>query len=373
MSTEAFTDTTYAWRDGKRHWWLMGVLVSVLPYIGAALALSTGWDVFWFTLPIYSYIAIPILDVLMGEDPNNAPESAVAALEDDPYYRRVLLAYLPTYIGIFLGGAWLFVNADLSWIANVGVIFTVGFAGAGAINVAHEIGHKRGEQAAWLAKLALATTAYGHFYVEHNRGHHPRVATPQDPASARLGESLYRFVPRSVFGGVRSAWRLESERLAEEGRSVWDWRNHNLQAWALSVVLFAGLISALGWAVLPFLLIQAAISISVLEVVNYLEHYGLLRQKKSDGTYERAQPEHSWNSNHLVSNLNLYHIQRHSDHHAYWSRGYQALRHHQGAPQLPAGYTAMMLLAAIPPLWRAVMDKRVMAHYGGDRSLANTL
>ncbi|HTR89561.1 MAG TPA: alkane 1-monooxygenase, partial [Solirubrobacteraceae bacterium] len=248
---------------------------------------------------------------------------------------------------------------------------TMGVVGGIGINTAHELGHKRESIEKWLSRVALAQTGYGHFFIEHNRGHHVRVATPEDPASARLGESFYAFWPRTVAGSLRSAWGLERVRLARMGRSPWTIRNDILSAWAMTVVLFAALAIAFGPVVLPYLLIQAVIGFSLLEVVNYLEHYGLLRQRREDGRYERTRPEHSWNSNNVASNVLLYHLQRHSDHHANPIRRYQALRHVQEAPQLPTGYAGMIVLAAVPPLWRRVMDPRLLEHYGGDLARAN--
>jgi alkane 1-monooxygenase len=186
-----------------------------------------------------------------------------------------------------------------------------------------------------------------------------------------MGESFWSFLPRTVLGSLRSAWQIECARLARKGKLVWSAHNHNLQAWALSLVLYGALATWLGWPVLVFLVLQGIVGVSMLEVVNYLEHYGLLRQKDSTHRYVRCQPEHSWNSNHLVGNIFLYHLQRHSDHHAHPSRRYQALRHFAQAPQLPAGYSAMIPVAYIPFLWFALMDRRVVAHYAGDLSKIN--
>jgi alkane 1-monooxygenase len=198
-----------------------------------------------------------------------------------------------------------------------------------------------------------------------------RVATPEDPASARLGESFWAFLPRTVRGSLASAWELEREWLARHGAGVWTIRNNILNAWAMTAILFAGLTAVFGLSVLPYLLLQMALGFPLLEVVNYLEHYGLLRQKRDDGRYERTRAEHSWNSNNVASNVLLYHLQRHSDHHANPTRRYQALRHVDEAPQLPTGYAGMILLALVPPLWRHVMDPRLLAHYGGDVTRAN--
>ncbi|WP_225732667.1 alkane 1-monooxygenase, partial [Nocardia sp. JCM 34519] len=188
---------------------------------------------------------------------------------------------------------------------------------------------------------------------------------------ARLGESLWEFLPRSVIGGFRSALPLERDRLARKGHGWWSVHNHILQAWSMTLVLFGGLVAAFGWRALPWLLLQAVIGIGLLETVNYVEHYGLLRAKRPNGHWERCSPRDSWNSDRLVTNIFLFHLQRHSDHHANPGRRYQTLRSSQVAPQLPAGYASMILFAALPPLWRAVMDHRVLAHYGGDVTLAN--
>jgi alkane 1-monooxygenase len=198
-----------------------------------------------------------------------------------------------------------------------------------------------------------------------------RVATPEDPASSRLGESFWAFLPRTVVGSLRSAWGIECARLDRMGKSHWTLRNDILGAWAMTVGLFAVLAIVFGPVVLPYLLLQAVLGFSLLELVNYLEHYGLMRKRKEDGRYERCLPQHSWNSNNVASNVLLYHLQRHSDHHANPIRRYQALRHVEEAPQLPTGYAGMIILAAIPPLWRAVMDKRLLAHYHGDVTRAN--
>ncbi|MEO0973362.1 MAG: alkane 1-monooxygenase, partial [Pseudomonadota bacterium] len=168
-----------------------------------------------------------------------------------------------------------------------------------------------------------------------------------------------------------SAWRLEGQRLARRGLAPWDWRNHVLQGLGLSLALAVLVWLWLGAAVLPLLILQAVVGFSLLEGVNYIEHYGLRRRCDRDGRPERVQPRHSWNSNHVMSNLMLYHLQRHSDHHAHWSRSYQALRHQPEAPSLPAGYTAMLLLAFVPPLWRRVMDERLLRHCEGDASRLN--
>jgi alkane 1-monooxygenase len=359
------------WRDPKRYLWLLGLFVPTLPFLAWGLVELTGLGVFWFYGPFLVFAIFPLADLLVGMDAENPPDSAIKWLEQDRYYRWCTYLYIPIqYAGLVLA-CWLWSSGKLSIVEDIGLALTVAMVSGIAINTAHELGHKRASLERWLSKIALAQSGYGHFFIEHNRGHHVRVATPEDPASSRLGESFYAFLPRTVAGSLGSAWHLERERLRRSDRSPWTIGNDILNAWAMTVVLFAVLAFAFGPVVLPYLLLQAGLGFCLLEVVNYLEHYGLLRQRREDGRYERTRPEHSWNSNNVASNVLLYHLQRHSDHHANPIRRYQALRHVEEAPQLPTGYAGMIVLAACPPLWRRVMDRRLLAHYGGEVTRAN--
>jgi alkane 1-monooxygenase len=359
------------WRDRKRYAWLLGLIVPLLPFISWGLVEATGLGAFWFYGPVLIFGFFPLLDLLRGSDDENPPESMIKWLEQDRYYRWCTYLFLPLQYAGLIFACWMFSHGGLSAVESIGLALTTAMVAGIAINTAHELGHKRDSTERWLSKVALAQTGYGHFFVEHNRGHHVRVATPEDPASARLGESFYEFLPRTVFGSLRSAIEIEREHLQRDGHRFWSVHNDILGAWAMSVVLFAGLAIAFGPVVLPYLLLQAVIGFCMLEVVNYLEHYGLLRQRREDGRYERCRPEHSWNSNNVASNVLLYHLQRHSDHHANPLRRYQSLRHFDEAPQLPTGYAGMIVLAAIPPLWRKVMDARLMEHYDGDLAKMN--
>jgi alkane 1-monooxygenase len=359
------------WRDAKRYWWLLGLLVPALPFLGAGLVRVTGLRLFWWFGPIFLYLLIPLLDLRFGADGSNVPEAVVPRIEADPYYRWCTWAFLPLQYAGLVWACWMWSRGGLAFVDALGLALTIGVVNGGGINTAHELGHKSETVERWLSKIALAPTCYGHFYVEHNRGHHARVATPEDPASARLGESFWAFLPRTVFGSVASAWEIERRRLEAAGRSVWSAHNDVLNAWVMSGALALALAAAFGASVLPWLAVQAVFGFTLLETVNYLEHYGLARQKLPDGRYEPCAPKHSWNSNAVTSNLVLYHLQRHADHHAHPKRRYQALRHFAEAPELPTGYGSMIPLAYFTPLWRRVMDPRVTAHYGGNLSLAN--
>jgi alkane 1-monooxygenase len=367
------TSVNVAWNDPKRYLWLLGLVVPTIPFLAWGLVEASGLGVFWWFGPVVVFMIIPFLDQAIGKDSSNPPDSAIKYLEQDRYYRWCTYAFLPLQFASLAFACAQWSSGGLSLLESLGLAMTVAMVGGIAINTAHELGHKTKRYEKWLAKVALAQTGYGHFFIEHNRGHHVRVATPEDPASSRLGESFWEFLPRTVAGSLRSALHLERIRLDRMGKPFWTIHNDVLNAWAMTVMLFGALVAGFGVQVLPWLVLQAVVGASLLEVVNYLEHYGLLRQRADDGRYERCRPEHSWNSDNIASNVFLYHLQRHSDHHANPTRRYQALRHFEELPELPSGYATMIVLAYLPPLWRRVMDPRVLAHYGGDVTRANIL
>lgn len=379
------------WRDRKRYLWLIGLVVPSLAFLGYALWWVTGAGVAFWIGPIVILVVVPLIDLATGLDRSNPPDDVIEALEQDRYYRWITYLFLPIQYAGFAGALWLIARGDplaslgllgmpggagheLSTWDKVGLAISIGCIGGIGINTAHELGHKREKAERWLSKIALAQSFYGHFYIEHNRGHHVRVATPEDPASSRFGETFYGFWPRTVVGSLRSAWSLERRRYARTGRHPFRIGNDVLNAWLMSAVLWGALVAWLGVGIAPYLLLQAVVGFSLLEVVNYMEHYGMLRQRVGVGArerYERVDPSHSWNSNNVATNVLLYHLQRHSDHHANPTRRYQTLRDFEESPVLPTGYAGMIVLALLPPVWRRVMDPRVLAHVDGDLTRAN--
>jgi len=361
------------YRDRKRFWWSLSVVYPLLPFVGMAAHAWTGWQLALGLPLLISYGLMPLLDYFIGEDANNPPEAVVPQLEQDRYYRWLTWATVPLHFVALIGCAWWVGTHDLSWWAVLMLAYVAGTDSGLGINTGHELGHKHTRVEQWLARLVLAVPAYGHFTVEHGRGHHRWVSTPEDHASARMGESIYRFSLRELPGGIRRAWRLERERLQQEGRSAWSVRNTMLQSYAVTAVLQLGLIAAFGWIMLPFLAVHNVVAWWQLTSANYVEHYGLLRRRLPGGQYETPQPHHSWNTNHLVTNLALFHLQRHSDHHSYPSRRYQSLRDFPDLPRLPSGYFGMFPLSYFPPLWFRVMDPRLMAlpHVRGDLDKVN--
>lgn len=212
------------WRDPRRLLWPAALLVPTLPFLGLAVA-SGGHEWGWWLTPAVVFGLIPVVDLLVGDDRANPPEEATAALQRSRYYRVLTYLYLPLQYAALAACCAVWARGGLSPFAAAGLVLSIGIVNGIAINTAHELGHKRERLERWLSKIALAPTGYGHFYVEHNRGHHARVATPEDPASARLGEGFWAFLPRTVLGSLRSAWRLESARFRLRGRSPWTWRN----------------------------------------------------------------------------------------------------------------------------------------------------
>ncbi len=223
------------WRDKKRYLWLMGLIAPTALFVMLPLVWAFnqwGWHVaaqvpFWIG-PILLYVLLPALDLRFGPDGQNPPDEVMERLENDKYYRYCTYIYIPFQYASVIFGAYLFTASDLSWLgfdgglgwpAKIGLALSVGVLGGVGINTAHEMGHKKDELERWLSKITLAQTCYGHFYIEHNRGHHVRVATPEDPASARFGETFWEFLPRSVFGSLKSAWELEAKRLDRAGKS----------------------------------------------------------------------------------------------------------------------------------------------------------
>ena len=371
ISTAPSSDRPPTYRDPKRHAWLLSLLVPLS--IGAGPLMWTAHPSHWvlWVPTVFVYLVAPLLDLLLGTDSSNPPEPAVPALEADPYYRRVTYALVPLLWLGFIFAAWFSQQPGLSTADRVALVLATGGVGGFCINLGHELGHKRTTLERWLAKLILAPTFYGHFTIEHNRGHHRDVATPEDPASSRMGESIWRFVWREMPGAWRRAWALEHARTQADGQALWSLHNEILQPMLVGLALWAALVLWLGPQVLLFLLPTALWANFQLTSANYVEHYGLLRQKTPQGRYEPCQPRHSWNSNHLFSNWATFHLQRHSDHHAHPLRRYQSLRHFDEAPQLPCGYFGLFPVAYLPPLWFALMDRRLVESVGRDPARIN--
>lgn len=336
--------------------------VVLLPPLALILASAWGPWGHWAAL-VLVFGAIPFLDVLLGEATANPSPEELRRPGLAAAHRFWLYLMLPVLWGTTLWGAWVAGTQDLGWSAWVGLVLSLGVCSGGiGITFAHELIHRPHPWDRRLGQLLLLNAAYLHFATEHVFGHHARVATREDPASARRGESLYAFLPRSVWGSWRSAWRLEASFLARRGLGPWHWRNPML--WGLGLPLACAMALGAGWGWLAGLtfLAQAGVGFVLLEAVNYLEHYGLERAWPEGQT--RPEPvgiHHSWSTPRRLTNAFLINLQRHSDHHVFGAKPYHELLHLPESPQLPTGYAGMILLALVPPLYFRVMDPRAEA------------
>ena len=372
MTLQVFQATTAEpYHDRKRYAWLLSVLVPLVVGFGPVLMILSGDARALWVPVVFFYGMAPLMDYWMGEDLSNPPEGAVPALDADLYYRWVTYLLAPVLWAGFIFSAWFVASYNLPWHGWLAMVLITGSVGGFCINLGHEVGHKNTRLERWLTKFILAPTGYGHFTVEHNRGHHRDVATPADPASSRMGESIYRFLLREMPGALIRAWQLEKTRLKLKNQPLWSLHNEVLQPALITLLLWGALIVWLGVNIVPFLMVASFWGNFQLTSANYIEHYGLLRQERSPGKYEPCQPHHSWNSNHIFSNWALFHLQRHSDHHAHPLRRYQSLRHFDNLPRLPSGYFGMFSIAYIPPLWRYVMDERLLKTVGRNAAKIN--
>ena len=365
---------TPSYIDKKRFAWLFSVAGPAVSLVGTVAVSSFGvssWILF-FPLVFY-YFFVPFLDFLIGEDTSNPPEASIAALEADAYYRWITYATIPIlWIAVIFNCIFL-CTCTLTAIEWIATVITTGSVLGFGLNVSHELGHKLQTLPRKVALFNTALGAYGHFSIEHNRGHHRHVSTPEDPASSKMGENIYQFACREMPGAALRAWRLEADRLQRLGKPVWYFENEILQALCLTALVYGSLISLYGWDMVTVLIPVAIWGAFQLTSANYVEHYGIQRLKTANGNYENCQPHHSWNSNHLVSNLVLFQLQRHSDHHTHPGRSYQSLRDFPELPRLPSGYFGMFFLAYLPPLWYRVMDPLLIQTLNGDTSRINFL
>jgi len=326
-------------------------------FVLAIIGFKSHGLICWF-VPIYIFFIIPILELIMKPVPENVGEEVENQIRNDKFYDWILYAVVLLQYGslyVFLSNI-----AERSGFDLMGQIISMGvLCGTFGINVGHELGHRKSGFDQFLAKVLLLTSLYTHFFIEHNKGHHAHVATDQDPSSAILGQSIYSFWPQTVFGTYAKAWKINLDELKKKGLGFLNPQNEML-FFTLAQVIFMVLIGYFfGIYTLLYFLVSAIIGALLLETVNYIEHYGLLRKRNPNGNYERVLPKHSWNSNHLLGRLMLFELSRHSDHHYLASRKYQVLRHHDDAPQMPTGYPGMIVLALFPPIWFRVMNRQL--------------
>lgn len=288
------------------------------------------------------------------------------------FNRLITWLWVPIQLGLIVWALAVAGSDSHLSLVEVGAAFlALGILSGGiGIAYAHEMMHQTNRFERALAELLMTSTLYGHFCIEHVQGHHIHVGTPRDPATSRLGESVFAFLPRTLAGGLVSAWRIQRKRLRRRGLPIWHYSNAFWRYGLAYAMYFAAAYLLAGWFGVLLFCLQAVVAVLLLEIINYVEHYGLQRQYLADGRYERVQPRHSWNASHRLTNYFLINLQRHSDHHKHPQRRYPVLRHYEEAeaPQFPFGYPTMVLMALLPSLWFRIMDPKVAAwrvrHYG---------
>lgn len=306
---------------------------------------------------IFMLLLFAMLDHVVGRDTRNYPPQLDKQMSGIKFYRYITYAQLPVQICCLFYVGWRATQPEVQLWEQIGMVLCSGIIyGNIGINVAHELVHKETRLERTLGGILLSMVCYGTFKVEHIRGHHVNVATPLDASTPRFNQSLYSFLPQAYVRNAYNGFRLEAERLREEGRRAWGWRNELLGWSMLSLCWMLLMFTLFGQHGLVIFLAQSFIAITVLETINYIDHYGMERTKLANGQYSPVTHHHSWNASDILSNYGLLNLQRHSDHHAFPRRRYQILRHFDDSPQLPSGYAVMILLAFFPPLWRKVMN-----------------
>lgn len=338
----------------------LAYLIAYLVPLAATVGVAAGGVWVWMT-PVAFFVVLPILDEIVPVDKRNMTAEEEENSKTNSIYTTLIRAWLPVQIAVIAFALFTVATEALTVAEWVGIIASVGIMGGAGINVAHELMHRPKKLDRALAEGIMACVSYTHFCVEHVYGHHRRVATKEDPATARLGDTVFGFVPRSVIGGYKSFLEIEKRLVARKSLGRFSLKDRRIRYAATSVFAYLVIGALLGWSALFFFVAQGIFAFCMLEVVNYLEHYGLERETTASGRYRKVEPIHSWSSPHRLTGLILFGLPRHADHHARASREYPVLRHFDEAPQLPLGYSGMMLVALVPPLWRMVMDPKVHA------------
>ncbi len=343
----------------------MKIYSKLLPYtlsyiipVAAIMGITQGglWTYSAFAI---AFVLLPFFELFTGTSEENLSSEEEMKLKDNHMFSLLLWGHVIFQYLILIFFLFTIRNNLHGWEIT-GCILSTGvmFGGIG-ITVAHELIHRKSKFEQFLGKALLLSTCYIHFYIEHIRGHHKYVGTRDDPASAKYGQSFYRFWIQTVFGSYINAWKLESARLKKKNLSPFSLSNQMVRFTAVTLIFIATIIFYFGINVFYYYLITSIIGFSLLELVNYVEHYGLSRNKTEKGKFEKVNALHSWNSNNYFSRRILFELTRHSDHHLYASKKYQLLRSIEESPALPTGYSGMIILALIPPLWFKVMNKRV--------------
>lgn len=337
-----------------------------LKYLSPLLFIYFSWVSFhqngWLCyLPvIFAFVFVPLAEFFLKPSSSNLNVAEEELVKNDPVYDALLYLFFFLHYALLIIFLLSLKDQSLSVTDISGRIISMGIlCGVFGINLAHELGHRSNKTEQFLSKALLLTSLYMHFFIEHNKGHHKRVATQEDPASARFNEPVFSFYLRTIKDSYLSAWQIANKEMLKRNLPALHWKNEMLQYHFIQLAFLILIGFVFGVTTLACFFLAALLGILLLECINYIEHYGLMRNEISPGKYERAMPHHSWNSNHIIGRMMLFELSRHSDHHYLASRKYQVLRHHEDSPQMPTGYPGMMVLANIPPLWFRIMNKRI--------------
>jgi len=329
-----------------------------IPLVGL-LGIYYG-GVWMYSALVFAFVFIPILELLLPIDVRNYDESTKVERLKNKLFDGLLYLNVPiVYFALFFS-LYKLTSSHLSQYELIGMTLSLGIIlGSNGINVAHELGHRTSFIEKILGKLLLIPSHYTHFFIEHNHGHHLHVATHEDPSTAKYNQNLYSFWIQSVTGTYIKAWKIQLKLNEVEHRSFYSFKNDMfwftiIQASYLVIIYFL-----FGFNGFLFATLAGIVGFLLLETINYIEHYGLRRNLLNSGRYERVSEKHSWNSNHILGRIMLYELTRHSDHHYKSQKKYQILEYHDVSPQLPFGYPTSMVLSFVPPLWFAVMNKRI--------------
>ncbi len=326
--------------------------------LSAAAGIYMG-GLYTFITPVYIFIMLPVAEYLMGQDNSNPDPEMEEKLKQSMAYSLLLWSFVPIQYALTAYLIWNFYQGHLTGYETAGAILAVGISNGGTgITVAHELIHRSNRFEQFLGRLLLLSTLYMHFAIEHVYGHHKHVATSEDPATAQKGENFYSYWLRTVPGQYLSAWSIERKRLSKKRLRFFSFRNEMLVFLIIQSLLVISLAVFLSLSTVLVFIASSVVAFTLLEAVNYLEHYGLERRMNED-RYEKVDHHHSWNSDFVISRMFLFELSRHSDHHATASRKYQVLRSFDDSPQLPTGYPGMIVLALFPPVWFRVMDPLV--------------
>lgn len=313
-----------------------------------------------FLTPIVAFGIVPILEIILPVKTSNLSENEVVSKNNNRFFNVLLYLNLPLVFGIVGWFLWSITIYNYSTAELVGLLVSVGIVvGSNGINVAHELGHRKLQWEKTLGKLLLLPALYMHFYIEHNFGHHVHAATKEDPASAKYNQSVYSFWFTSSFRQYFNAWTIQLRLLKTANLNFFSLKNDMFWYLVIQAVYLLLILFFFGIEVLFIAVGIAIVGIILLETINYIEHYGLRRNKNQSGRYERVSEIHSWNSNHILGRIMLYELTRHSDHHYKSHKKYQLLDYHDISPQMPYGYPTSMVLSLIPPLWFAIMNTRI--------------